>query len=55
MTLDPAWRVTAYDPQTNTAEIGHFTTQDDARNFAGILRARHPSWDIDILPIRATR
>lgn len=53
MSLNPAWRVTAYDPTARTAEIAQFATETDARQFAGTLRARHPTWDIDILPIRA--
>lgn len=55
MTPPATWRVTAYDPTTNTATIDAFTTEEEARRFAGILRGRRPTWDIDIRPTRLDR
>lgn len=49
------WKVTAYDPTTNAATIDTFNSHDEARHFAGILKARRPTWDIDIHPTRQTR
>ena len=49
------WKVTAYDPGTNAATIDTFDTQDEARRFAGVLKARRPTWDIDIHPTRQSR
>lgn len=49
------WRVTAYDPATNSVTIDTFDTEQDARHYAGTLRGRRPTWEIDITTPRAPR
>ena len=44
------WRVSAYNPAANEATIDSFATEDEARKFAGILKGRRPTWQIDIHP-----
>jgi len=55
MTQPTTWRVTAYDPTADSATVDVFSSEDEARRFAGILKGRHPTWEYDIRPTRLAR